>query len=662
MRLNKTRIILIIMIVSTIVLGGVAVFVGYRLQQNQISAPTKASSCSCPGGYQGPDKDNKCWSQTETGKTVAASCTGDTTQSNKSNDAGSPQGDPQYCVDICCTPSGGQVGCVRAHYSNGDFNVNGGASFCNNGNHVDGGSCKAVSTTPSKCGSGPACNGDQVCVNNSCQNISGNEAACKAVGGCWNNSGGASGGCTASGDVWCGPGNCVAGRTDLCQYKCVGGTAGSPGSLGSAVNQNVACVAGSCQAGYCLNKTPNSANFGQCILNSGANSALCAGSSNASGSCQLCECGSQCDYNGGQECRKNCHAVDCNVAIPDCGQLDFNCPGTQCGANNINKCANCTIKPTTSTSKSSSTVSSAPIIPSSLDAMIGGRVYCQDTGGQPVPIAGATVAVTYGSTTINATTDADGYYTSSQFSFSTAGVIVAADVATLPSTFNNGLPTSQLKTKFAENCMAATSALTPAGCSTGVTPNFYCDSSSAKSSYANCKITAASNLATGTGFRGFRFKYTNCSAPVPQCGNGTVDAGEMCDPVGSVGQCANGGKCLNGCTCSTCGSTCTTNDQCPNGYACSKGQCRNPACPNANECSCGTSSVPSTALFDDNRLGLMFGFVLILLGIILLRSKVVMSLLTPALVGVFGTSILKYVDPELAKKEYEKSVIESDEE
>ncbi|MEI6887445.1 MAG: hypothetical protein WCK31_04395, partial [bacterium] len=100
MRLNKTRIILIVMIVSTILLGGVAVFIGWKLQQNQVSAPTKASSCSCPSGYQGPDKDNKCWSESQTGATIPASCTGDVGNTTKTD---SPvyekDGSPIECVD-----------------------------------------------------------------------------------------------------------------------------------------------------------------------------------------------------------------------------------------------------------------------------------------------------------------------------------------------------------------------------------------------------------------------------------------------------------------------------------------------------------------------------------------------------------------------------------
>lgn len=63
MHVNRTRIILIVMIIATVVLRWAAIFIGWRLQ-TQVNTNTFAS-CTCPNStdWEGPDQWNKCWSR-----------------------------------------------------------------------------------------------------------------------------------------------------------------------------------------------------------------------------------------------------------------------------------------------------------------------------------------------------------------------------------------------------------------------------------------------------------------------------------------------------------------------------------------------------------------------------------------------------------------------
>ena len=683
MHVNRTRIILIVMIVATVVLGVAAIFIGWRLQSQVNTKSFAGGECDSHGGIK--ECAAACTTPGSEG-CYSVRCNDNTTHdinggsgscpaNNGGGQSGNPVGNALECTKICCGGNGGEVGCVQARYSNGTFNINGGPGSCLAPNAVrDGASCPAV-TGGGSGGTGSGSNPTTL-------------EACNAANGCWNDSSGPSGGCTLPGSEWCGPGNCVAGRTDLCKYRCTNKV---------AVNTNTACVAGSCQAGYCLSVSdPNGASFGECVAGSAPSQPLCVASS--AQTCKLCDCSAdnRCDYNNGQECRKNCRTVACNVSIPNCAQLDFNCQaGGDCGGSNINKCANCTTPPGTTSSSTSSittqntcykctdaeddgntcqtqttagtcaslgagwtsnslceTGATGGSCTAAIQAKVRGRVYCQDTSGPLIPIPNTVVAITKGSTTINATTDADGFYVSSNIGLPSSGDKVGVDIGSLPATFNNGLNTSQLTGKSALNC-ASTSSLP--GCSTGVASNYYCNSVSTKSSYANCKITTVGNTTFGHG--GFDFKYTNCTAIISSCGDSVVDSGEACDPVGTVGQCSSGGKCQTGCACPTCNSTCSTNDDCPDGLVCSNNSCRNPSNKSAVDCKAGTTSIPSTGLLDENLPVIVASFVLMILGLLTVRNQGAVTLMTNVAISLFGTNILRYVDPAGAKRYYEKNIL-----
>ena len=656
------------MIVATVVLGVAAIFIGWRLQ-TQVNTNSFAS-CTCPSGYQGPDQYNKCWSESQIGATITATCSDATQTSTTTSAAGGS------CIAYCCYP--GNQGCTRT----ASGNVGAGDAGCpglvvTNSGGVDGSSC------PADGGVGQPGNTTN-CLNGACNN---NPTACAAASGCYNTTTKV---CLTNGTTWCSGGET---GSPYGTSKC---NAGTVQNLGANYTGSGACRAGFCPAGSCLDRAPTvngspNPRFNQCIA---AGSANCNSSASGSGNdCQICDCTDTgvLDYQG-RECRRNCTGYNraCNSAIPACGQLDF--PPN--GANNIvvatgcssfsssttsssttsittqNTCYKCTdseddgnacqTQTTTgtcaslgagwTTNSSCATAATGGSCTAAIQAKVSGRVYCQDPGGIIIPIPNTVVAITKGTTVVNATTDGDGFYVSSAIGLPSAGDKVAVDISTLPSTFNNGLNTTQLTGKSALNC-ATTSKLT--GCSTGVASNYYCDNVTTKDSYANCKLTTAGDATSGHGY--FDFKYTNCSAAVPTCGNSVVDSGEACDPVGTVGQCTNGGKCQTGCACSTCNSACSTNDDCPDGLICSGNSCRNPS--NTSAVDCKVRVIPSTGILDGNYLLIFMSFILMVLGLLTVRNQGAISLMTNVAVSLFGTNILRYVDPTGAKRYYEKNIL-----
>lgn len=616
MHVNRTRIILIVMIIATVVLGGAAIFIGWRLQ-TQVNTNTFANDLSCI---------------------------------------------PTQCTQVCC-PGGG---CVETKCQDGrTIQWNGGPGSCKSPSEVKGGDTCPVVTPP------PTPNPTS-------------EASCIAANGCYNTSTKV---CIANGDTWCSGGQ--DGGTPYGTSKCNNGVVQD---LGDNYTGAGACKPGFCPAGSCLDRNNAAGNttFNQCIA---AGSANCSSSASTGNTCQICDCTDTgvLDYQG-KECRRNCTGYNraCNSVIPVCGQLDF--PPN--GAQNIVVATGCTTTTTSTTSSSTSsittqntcykctdaeddgntcqtqttagtcaalgagwtsnsscaTAATGGSCTAAIQAKVSGRVYCQDPGGIIIPIPNTVVAITKGSTTVNTTTDSDGFYVSSAISLPSAGDKVAVDIGSLPSTFNNGLNTSQLTGKSALNC-ATSSKL--AGCSTGVASNYYCDNVTTKGSYANCKLTVAGDSTSGHGY--FDFKYTNCSAAVPSCGNSVIDAGEACDPVGTVGQCTNGGKCQTGCACSTCNSACSTNDDCPDGLICSGNSCRNPS--NTSAIDCKVRVVPSTGILDGNYLLIFTSFLFMVLGLLVIRNQGAITLMTNIAISLFGTNILRYVDPAGAKKYYEKNIL-----
>ena len=340
MKINRTRIVLIVMATFMVVLAVVAALIGSRLQ-NQVNTKSFAGTCKedCNRGCNADD--GECHGYCNS----LPSCGGVTPPGV---DKGGCGVDGDSCTSFCCNGTTA-VGCNKTSRCG---EINGGPTKCS-GNNIDGGKAAAGDCSGNGVGGTGGTGGSNANT----------KEACDAANGCWNTGKDniAFQGCTLPGAEWCGPGNCVAGRTDLCKYTCTNKV---------AVNTNTACQAGSCQAGYCLSiNNPNDATFGECVKGSASSTQACKGST--SGNCKLCDCSgdNQCDYNNGQECRKNCRTVKCDVAIPDCAQLDFNCQsGGDCGGANINKCANCKVKPSTSSSSkssSSSTSSNSSVTPQS---------------------------------------------------------------------------------------------------------------------------------------------------------------------------------------------------------------------------------------------------------------------------------------------------------
>jgi len=578
MHVNRTRIILIVMIIATVVLGGAAIFIGWRLQ-TQVNTKSFAGTCedfggvcenNCAPGQTFSSSDCKCW--WEGGHQVDAYCNMDASSTSSAPGATActkPTGydDPGKQWYCSCTPSEtcNEGNGVTACYKNCTYTT------------VSYDTCQLwYDNTPNP----PACTQYDYTLANGTKCYKANMQGC---------------GNTSTSTSSAAPTTC---------YKCTDATD---------------------DANACQTQTTNST----CAsLGTGWTSATNCASVASGGACATTTIQNTC-----YKCTDS--------------ENDGNACQTQ---TTTGTCASLGAGWTTNTL--CETGATGGSCTAAIQAKVRGRVYCQDTNGPIIPISNTVVAITKGSTVINATTDSEGFYVSSNIGLPSTGDKVAVDIASLPTTFNNGLNTSQLTGKSALNCASASSL---PGCSTGVSSNYYCDSVTTKGSYANCKLTTAGDSTTGHGF--FDFKYTNCTATVPSCGNSVVDNGESCDPVGTVGQCTTGGKCQTGCACPTCNSACSTNDDCPDGLVCSGNKCRNPDKTSAVDCKVSSTSVPSTGFIDQNYGVLVLSIVLMLIGLAFVRNQGVISLLTNTAISLFGTNILRYVDPDGAKRYYEKNIL-----
>jgi len=603
MHVNRTRIILIVMIIATVVLGGAAIFIGWRLQ-TQVNTKSFAS-CTCPtpqSNWEGPDEWNKCWSRLpgESGVSVAADCDGNTSNSttNTSNSGRCNEDSAGIrCTSYCNYPA--NLGCNQIECSEADgggtVNINGGPASCPDGenNNVDPADPGAILTAPNP--------------TNNCTKPTGYDTPNRQ----WN--------CSCTSSQLCDEGNGIKGCYFNCRYTSV--TFSTCALWAASVPEPPVCT----QYDYTLDDgvtkcyKGNVNNCGTTTTSSSTTTSSTTTSATTQNTCYKCTD----SENDGNACQTQ-------TTTGTCASLG----------------AGWTTNTLCETGATGGSCTAA------IQAKVRGRVYCQDTNGPIIPISNTVVAITKGSTVINATTDSEGFYVSSNIGLPSTGDKVAVDIASLPTTFNNGLNTSQLTGKSALNCASASSL---PGCSTGVASNYYCDSVTTKGSYANCKLTTAGDSTSGHGF--FDFKYTNCTATVPSCGNSVVDNGESCDPVGTVGQCTTGGKCQTGCACPTCNSACSTNDDCPDGLVCSNNSCRNPSNKSAVDCKAGTTSVPSTGFIDQNYGVLVLSIVLMLIGLAFVRNQGVISLLTNTAISLFGTNILRYVDPDGAKRYYEKNIL-----
>lgn len=679
MHVNRTRIILIVMIIATVVLGGAAIFIGWRLQ-NQVNTNSFAGSACTGYSFKYPER--YC-SDFKNGTTCCKSCVREVYQNSGGeycrNDVGQCQdenggcaGTPpaptgcgsnrilESCVKYSCDSSKGKYVCYDKVCKNntetfdigtptqeacssgtGDLvpptqcNRNGVKDNGETGIDCGGGSCGACVVSAGT----PVPNPADKCTKPTGYDTPGRQYSCS---------------CTAS--QLCDEGNGAKG----CYYNC---------SYTSVTYDD-------CLTWYNATTLPNKCSQKDYTLSGGTKCykydfSECGGGTTPPPSSLTCYKCTDATTDGNACSTQTVTGSSCPSGWTTNSNCASQATGGSCSTtttqNTCYKCTDaeddgntCQTQTTTGTcaslgagwtsNSSCATAATGGSCAVGIQAKVSGRVYCQDPGGIIIPIPNTVVAITKGSTTVNATTDSDGFYLSSAISLPSAGDKVAVDIGSLPSTFNNGLNTSQLTGKSALNC-ATSSKL--AGCSTGVASNYYCDNVTTKGSYANCKLTTAGDSTSGHGY--FDFKYTNCSAAVPSCGNSVVDAGEACDPVGTVGQCTNGGKCQTGCACSTCNSACSTNDDCPDGLICSGNSCRNPS--NTSAIDCKVRVVPSTGILDGNYLLIFTSFIFMVLGLLVIRNQGAITLMTNVAISLFGTNILRYVDPAGAKRYYEKNIL-----
>ena len=218
------------------------------------------------------------------------------------------------------------------------------------------------------------------------------------------------------------------------------------------------------------------------------------------------------------------------------------------------------------------------------------------------------------------------------------------------------------------------------------------------STYKACQTSDLGSVPTGAAVPSCQMSGTNaCRQNPPVCGDGVVNGTEACDPLATPTGCSTGQICSNSCACVTsqCGASCSTSTDCPTDHTCTGGKCvlngctaNNCAngctplcggpcttttdCPvnhtcTSNKCvynSCtsstcvgGCPSIPNTAIIDDKTDPILFGIITVLIGMLIIKFDLVnagLDYLYSA--GIINTKGLKYKAREDKAQKFEKKV------